>query len=325
MIPHLPGFHSHFSQKDAQASASMPWSRYPSFVPQKQIDMLAGFTGWTAEGILIGNGSNEILQLLFMSVLDRGASVVLSQPTFTLYKILARSLGAQVHEVMMDRGFAFNVDELIRVTNVNKATMLVLCSPNNPTGTSLSGRDLQRILDGTRTLVILDEAYIHFDETSQISLLNKYDRLVILQTFSKAMGAAGLRFGYSLSSPEIARDLNKVKLPYNVNVFTLIAAEVLISRWETIRSWIATIIRERERVRSAMSGIENVVVYPSGGNFLLFESIMAAPADVFRRLVDYGILIRDVSSYPLLGRGLRVTIGKPEENDEFLHALRKAI
>ncbi|HUI66379.1 MAG TPA: aminotransferase class I/II-fold pyridoxal phosphate-dependent enzyme, partial [Bacteroidota bacterium] len=130
--------------------SSVSWSRYPSFTPLRQLDMLASMTGWDADGILAGNGSNELLQLLFLSSLERGRAVVISQPTFTLYKILARSMGANVHEVPMGGGFSFDVDALIRVTNENRAAMLVLCSPNNPTGTSLPRRALQKILDSTQ-------------------------------------------------------------------------------------------------------------------------------------------------------------------------------
>ena len=309
----------------ADRLVSATWSRYPSFVPQRQLEMLAAFTGWTADGILIGNGSNEILQLLFASVIEKGTPVVLSQPTFTLYGILARGFGARVQDVMMRPGFTFDVDEIIRVTNECRAAMLVLCSPNNPTGTRLPRHDLLKILEATDALVVLDEAYVHFDEASHIPLLQTHERLVILQTFSKAMGAAGLRFGYSLSSPGIASGLRKFKLPYNVNVFTLLAAEVLMARWETIRSWIAKIVSERERVRSALGAMKEAVVYPSGGNFLLFESQITPATEVFRRILHEGILIRDVSAYPQLKRGLRVTIGKPEENDGFLNALRKAV
>ena len=304
---------------------AMRWSRYPDFVPQRQIDMLAGFTGCRSDGILLGNGSNDLLQLLFTSVLERGKSVVISQPTFTLYKLLAEGLGAEVHEVRMRRPFAFDVDTIIRTTNTEGASLLVLCTPNNPTGSVLRREDVVRILDSTGALVVLDEAYVQFAAESQIDLLKTYDRLVILQTFSKAMGAAGLRFGYALCAPGVAKDLAKVKLPYNVNLFTLLAAEVLMTRWDSIRQWIATICNERERVRRELERMPGIVVTPSEANFLLFESMKTSPGDVFHSLLRAGILIRDVSSYPMLERGLRVSIGTPEENTEFLNVLQETL
>ncbi|HUI63886.1 MAG TPA: histidinol-phosphate transaminase [Bacteroidota bacterium] len=300
-----------------------PWSRYPPFDPRRQRERLAAFTGWTADGILLGNGSNDLLQLLFLSVLDGSRSLVISQPTFTLYKLLGQSLGASVNEVFMKRPFAFDVEALVETTNRTRAAMIVICSPNNPTGTQLSLNEVQRILDATEALVVLDEAYVHFSGASATSLLSRYDRLVLLQTFSKAMGAAGLRFGYALLAPELARQLDKAKLPYAVNIFTLTAAEVLMDRWEELKPWIGTLIAERKRVYDALTQIDAIHVSESMANFLLFESLRKPPREIFEGLLRRGILIRDVSSYPMLGRALRVSIGTPGENDEFLNTLRE--
>jgi histidinol-phosphate aminotransferase len=301
------------------------WSRYPAFIPQEQIDLVAGFAGWDPAGTLLGNGSNDLLQLLFMSVLERGKTVVISQPTFTLYKLLARGLGADVREVMMDRSFRFDIPAIIAAAEETHAAMVVLCSPNNPTGTFLSEADVVRVLDATEGMVVLDEAYVHFAPGSLHHLLSRYDRLVVLQTFSKAMGAAGLRFGYALAAPALARQLNKIKLPYSVNIFTLIGAEVLIRRWDLIRGWIDTILKERERVRGVLAAMRGVTVHPSEANFLLMEVEGKTPREVFMHLAGRGILIRDVSSYPMLERGLRVTIGTPEENTAMLSALQEAL
>ncbi len=201
------------------------WSRYPSFVPAEQIARVAAFGGWMPEGTLLGNGSNDLLQLLFMSVLERGKTCVISQPTFTLYKILARGLGASVEEVPMTRDFGFDVDRIISAARSRSAEMVVLCSPNNPTGTLLGRDEVVSILEQTTGLVVLDEAYVQFAPGSLVDLLGKYDRLVVLQTFSKAMGAAGLRFGYAFCQPALAVNLNKLKLPYSINIFTLLAVD----------------------------------------------------------------------------------------------------
>ena len=309
----------------ARRLVAMSWSRYPAFVPEEQIEKLAVFTGWKKEGILLGNGSNDLLQLLFTCTLERGRGVVISQPTFTLYKILARSLGADVHDVPMVRPFAFDVDRIIKTANSTDASLVVLCSPNNPTGTLLPREDVIRILENTRSLVILDEAYVQFAPETQIRLLDTYGRLVILQTFSKAMGAAGLRFGYGLLDPSVSRELNKVKLPYSVNIFTLLAAEVLMDRWETIKGWIQTLVAEREFVRSELQQLPAIHAYESAANFIYFESLRKTPAEIFDALLAEGILVRNVSSYPMLERGLRVSVGTPEENREFLSTLKEAL
>jgi histidinol-phosphate aminotransferase len=305
--------------------AASAWSRYPAFVPQKQLDQLAAFTGWKPEGVLLGNGSNELLQLLFTCTLDASRSVVICEPTFTLYAILAQSLGSTVHRVPLKSDLTFDVDRIISTAKQERSAMVVLCSPNNPTGTQLPESDVIRILDETDALVAVDEAYIQFAPFSVVRLLDRYDRLVVLQTFSKAMGAAGLRFGYALMQPALATELNKVKLPYAVNIFTLMASEVLMERWDQINEWIATLITERERVRERLKAMTGITVYPSSANFLLFESAGRTPQEIFRGVLAKGILIRDVSSYPMLGRALRVSIGTPEENNEFLTALEECL
>ena len=303
--------------------AGQRWSRYPAFVPAEQIGKVAHFTGWDPGGVLIGNGSNDLLQTLFTCALGPGRSVVLSQPTFTLYRLLAETLGAAVTDVPMTSAFAFDVDGVIRAAQ--GASMVVLCSPNNPTGTQIARADIRRIIASTDALVVIDEAYVHFAGDSAVSLLKENDRLVVLQTFSKAMGAAGLRFGYALLAPALARQVAKAKLPYSVNIFTLTAAEVFMERWDSLRSWIGVIVAERERVFSALAGLEGVRVHASRANFLLFETLRKAPGDVFSSLLEKGILIRDVSRYPMLGRGLRVSVGTPGENTEFLNAIREAV
>jgi len=305
--------------------ASLRWSRYPPFVPNDQLELLASFAGWKREGTLLGNGSNDILQLLFTSVLEKGRSVVISQPTFTLYKLLARGLGADVVEVLMRPPFRFDVEGIIAAAQRSRASMVVVCSPNNPTGTLLAKEEVVRLIEGTDALVVLDEAYVQFAPRSLEDLLAGHDRLVILRTFSKAMGAAGLRLGYGLMSPVLAKNLDKVKLPYSVNVFTLLAAEVLVQRWETFKGWIDAIAAERERVFRELCDIPGIRAYPSAANFLLFESGTRLPREIFASLLQEGILIRDVSSYPLLGRCLRVSIGTPEENSAFLSSLRGAV
>ncbi|MGB2957698.1 MAG: histidinol-phosphate transaminase [Bacteroidota bacterium] len=305
--------------------AGLEWSRYPAFVPQEQIERVAEFSHWRSDGVLLGNGSNDLLQLLFMSVLDRGKGVVISQPTFTLYKILAQSLGATVHEVPMTQDFQFDVNRIISTVQETHASLLVLCSPNNPTGSYLAREDLVRILVSTTALVLLDEAYVQFAPESQVSLLPDHERLVLLQTFSKAMGAAALRFGYSLASPALTGQLKKVHLPYSINAFTLAAVDILLERWETYRGWIEIIIQEREKLFRALSALEGLVTHPSRANFLLLETTKRTPGEVFQALLQREILIRDVSSYPMLARGLRVSVGTPEENKTFVAALQEAL
>jgi histidinol-phosphate aminotransferase len=300
-----------------------PWGRYPEFVPTALIKTLAKFTGWKEDGILVGNGSNELIQATLAVTLGPGRRVAVPQPTFTLYKLMATTLQSEVAEVFLNPdNMTFDVDALVKAAR--NSDMLVLCNPNNPTGTLLETDAVVTLLKNARGLVLLDEAYHEFSEQSARPLLEKHRNLVVLRTFSKAMAMAGLRFGYMMADPDITREVNKAKLPYNVNIFTLAAADVVIERRAVLNQAITNLIRERDRVTSELQKRPAVKTFPSKTNFVLIKT--ARPArELFDSLYAQGVLVRDVSGYPLLERCLRVSIGRPEENNRFLEALDRAL
>src|SRR5437660_1601475 len=300
-----------------------PWGRYPEFVPAGIIRTLGKFTGWHEDGILVGNGSNELIQASLSVTLGPGRRLAVPQPTFTLYKLMARTLQAELSEVLLhsDR-LTFDVDKLLEAART--ADVVVVCTPNNPTGNLLEREALITLLKTAKGLVLLDEAYHEFSGQTAFSLLPEHPNLVVLRTFSKAMAMAGLRFGYMMAHPEIAREVHKSKLPYNVNIFTLTAAELVIERRAALNQGIAALIRERDRIFGELQKRPAVRAFPSKANFILMKT--AKPArQVFDALYSQGMLVRDVSSYPLLDRCLRISIGTPEENDRFLVALDQAL
>jgi histidinol-phosphate aminotransferase len=295
------------------------WGRYPEFVPEGTIKTLSKFAEWPEDGILVGNGSNELIQAALTVTLGKGRRVVIPQPTFTLYNLMSTALQADVQNVPMNaKDMTFDVDALVAAART--ADVVVICNPNNPTGTMLGRESLVAVLKEARGLVLLDEAYHEFSEQTAVPLLKDHRNLVVLRTFSKAMSMAGLRFGYMLTHPEIAREINKGKLPYNVNIFTLTAAELVIERRDVLQEAISTLIRERERVAVELQKRPAVQVFPSKANYLLMRTAMPA-RQLFEGLYIQGVLVRDVSAYPLLENCLRVSIGTPEENDRFLRAL----
>jgi histidinol-phosphate aminotransferase len=296
-----------------------PWGRYPEFVPVGVIKVLSKFTGWTEEGILVGNGSNELIQASLSVTLGPGRRLAVPQPTFTLYKLMATTLQADVDQIFLDaEDLTFDVDKLVAAARI--ADVVVVCTPNNPTGNVLEHDALKAVLKNAKGLVVIDEAYHEFSGQTALPLLAQHRNLVVLRTFSKAMATAGLRFGYMLAHPEIAREVYKSKLPYNVNIFTLAAAEVIIEKHEMLDRGISTLIRERERVFSELQKRPAIRAFPSQANFILLKTAKPARA-LFDALYGHGVLIRDVSAYPLLERCLRVSIGTPEENTRFLAAL----
>jgi histidinol-phosphate aminotransferase len=307
----------------AERVLERPWARYPEFVPVAITKALAKFTGWSEEGILVGNGSNELIQAVLAVTLGPGRTIAIPQPTFTLYKLMSRVLEANVNEVFLNPDdMTFDTDKL--ATAAREADVLAICSPNNPTGTLLAKDDLAHLLRNTKGWVMLDEAYHEFSGQTVFSLLRDHRNLVVLRTFSKAMSMAGLRFGYMMADPEIVREVHKAKLPYNVNIFTLTAAETVIERRSVLDEAIAKIVAERDRLIAELRTRPRVKVFSSRANFILMKTSRPT-RELFDGLYSEGVLVRDVSSYPLLDKAFRVSVGRPEENDRFLAALDKTL
>ncbi len=308
-----------------EALGARPWNRYPPFVASNFIQAVAEATRWPADGVLVANGSNELIQAILAVVVGPGVSVVVPEPTFTLYRLMTEVNGGSVASVPLRADLGFDVDAIVRAANDDRAAAVVLCTPNNPTGASLTADEILRVHDETGGLVLLDQAYVEFGGFDAIPLLDGRPRLVVLRTFSKAMSLAGLRAGYMLAHPALAAEVNKAKLPYNVNFFTEVAAaEVLRARAE-LAPLVRAVAAERDRMYGAMRSMEGIHVFPSAANFLCFrvQAEGVAHTEVFDRLLErWGVLVRDVSKYPMLERCLRVNAGTPEENDVFLEALR---
>jgi histidinol-phosphate aminotransferase len=300
------------------------WSRYPDFVPDGIRARLAEFAGWHKDGVLIGNGSNEVLLAALMVLVGSRSRVAIPAPTFTLYGLMSRILGAKVVEIPLNADLSYGVDRLIAGACEARAKVLVVCTPNNPTGSVLAESDVKRILDSYPGYLLLDEAYYDFCGQTAIKLLGSYPRLIVTRTFSKAMGMAGLRIGYLLAHPDLAAEIAKAKLPYNVNQFSLTAIQVVLDHPDRFRPAIDRILAEKARLAAELRQVPGIKVYPSGANFFLIE-LPIPPGTVFEDLYRTGVLVRDVSSYPMLSRCLRVSIGTREEDDRFISSLRDSL
>ncbi|MES2124977.1 MAG: aminotransferase class I/II-fold pyridoxal phosphate-dependent enzyme, partial [Gemmatimonadota bacterium] len=226
--------------------ARRPWHRYPEFVPEELRSALAAHYGWDPEGVLVGNGSNELIQAALAVTLDRDDVVVAPAPTFSLYRLLTAVFDGAYVGVRFRSGFQYDIDQLIRTAQQDGAKVLVLNTPNNPTGSALRMADVERALRETEALVLCDEAYVEFGGESAIPLLASHSRLVVMRTFSKAVGLAGLRFGVALAQPAVAREIAKAKLPYNVNMMTLAAAEVALAHHDRIDQRVQQVIAARD-------------------------------------------------------------------------------
>jgi histidinol-phosphate aminotransferase len=303
--------------------AARKWSRYPDFVPASLHERLAAFAGWIPEGIIAGNGSNELIQALLMVTIATGKSVLISEPTFALYRQVGTILGGDVESVPLTSGLQYDSEALQKMVAARQPDVTIICSPNNPTGCVIDESCLRTLLRLSRGLVVIDEAYHEFAEHSVVPLLAEHENLIVLRTFSKAMAFAALRLGYLLGPPDLVREIRKAVLPYNLNAFSQMAAEVAIENYESeLRPLVGRIISERERLFAELSKINGLSPVASKGNFMVVKSA-TEPTRIFADLLKHDILIRDVSSYPMLSDYFRISVGTPEENDRLLKALNE--
>jgi histidinol-phosphate aminotransferase len=300
---------------------AMDWSKYPITDGTKLAADLARAYGVDPAGVLVGNGSNELLQLLLFACVEPGDAVVVATPSFSLYGLQAAALGARLVEVPLRNGaeFRFPVRELIAAAQ--GAKLVLIGSPNNPTGTALTPQEAEELAAGVPCLLGIDEAYRDFCGQDFAPLLAGNPRLVLFRTFSKALAAAGLRAGCMLGAPALCSELHKIQLPYNLSAVTCLVAAELIRRPELVEERARQVVAERERVARALREL-GLTVHASGANFLLFEQSRLPAAQLHAALFRRGVLIRNVSTAPGLGKALRVSIGAPAANDAFLAALR---
>ncbi len=301
---------------------AMDWSKYPITDGSRLAADLARAYAVPPEGVMAGNGSNELLQLLLFACVDPGDTVVVAEPSFALYSLQAKALGARVVEVPLrapSGEFRFRLQDLVAASR--GAKIVLLGSPNNPTGTTLSFEDASLLAEAVPCLLGIDEAYRDFCGQDFAPLLAQHPRLVLFRTFSKALAAASLRAGCLLGAPALCAELRKVQLPYNLSASTAMIARALLARPELVVDRARLVIAERERMARALREL-GVTVHASGANFLLFEQARRPANELHAALFRRGVLIRNVSSAASLPHALRVSVGAPAANDAFLAAIR---
>ncbi len=300
------------------------FTRYPDPLGNELRKAIGQVTGASPENIILGNGSDELIQLLLQTFGGPGRRVVIPAPTFSMYKIHGQITGTEPVEIPRNSDFTLDEERLLAEMQVAGTTTAFIATPNNPTGTVVPVAQVRRILEQVDSLVIIDEAYIDFGGQTCLPLIREYPNLVVLRTFSK-VALAGLRLGYLTADTAVVRELLKVKQPYNVNAFSQAAARAVLRNWQYFRDQIEEIVAERERLEAEMGKIKGIDVVPSKANFILFRVPVPA-AGLHDALLESGVLVR---KNPGITHGLeqclRVTVGTRQENDFFLEKLTKLI
>lgn len=300
-------------------------NRYPDPQQRRLKAILAHQKGVSEKHILLGNGSDEVLDLLFRAFCEpKQDNVITLPPTYGMYKVLSGINVVENREVLLTDDFEPNVPAIKEKIDIN-TKLLFICSPNNPSGNSFSPEKIEELLDVFNGLIIIDEAYIDFSTfKSWSSKLSKYPNLVVTQTLSKAYGLAGIRLGICLASEEIIAVLNKIKPPYNVNELTQERAIQRVSDLEHVQNEVSKILAERDRLAVTLETIPFVSsIYPSDANFILAKVDDAALR--YGQLLQKGVVVRNRATQPLCENTLRFTVGTAAENKQLITALKSIL
>lgn len=300
-----------------------PFNRYPDPLQWEVKGKIAKIKNIPEQNIFLGNGSDEPIDLLYRAFCEpRIDNVVAIEPTYGMYKVCANINDIEYRKVLLDENFQFSADKLMAATDQN-TKLIWICSPNNPTGNSMDKSEIIRILNSFEGIVVLDEAYVDFNEEGTLTeeLIN-HPNLVILQTFSKAWGSAAIRLGMAFASEEIIHILNKIKYPYNVNILTQKQALKALDNHQQVVEWVNTLLTERASLISQLEKLPLVKhIYPTDANFVLIK-VDDANA-VYKYLVDKSIIVRNRSTVSLCMGCIRITVGSPQENKILIDELKQ--
>ncbi len=274
--------------------------------------------------IILGNGSDELIQMLVLAVSGADRVLLAPEPGFVMYKMLAQIIGMQYQGVPLQaRDFSLDLDAMLDAIEQYQPALIFLAYPNNPSGNLFERDAVERIITAASGFVVIDEAYCAFADDSFVNDLGKYDNLLLMRTVSK-IGLAGLRLGLLAGSRVCLQELEKIRLPYNINALTQASAVFALKHYDRLLEQTEQIRVSRHQMLDCLQSLSAIQVWPSQANFMLFR-VPNAPS-TFAKLKDNGILIKNLhGSHPLLEHCLRVTVGKPEENRTFLEVLRNAV
>ncbi len=315
-----------FKERVLQRCQQANWNRYPDFYPQDVLAGIGALHGLDEHWVMLGNGSNELIAAVLGATVGDGQQVAFPVPTFSLYAMMVAAAGGESIEVPLTPELQYDIAAFERLADLGRAHLLI-CTPNNPTGSRVAPAVVADLARRTERLVIVDEAYVHFGPDDHSALLVDHPNVIVLRTLSKALGLAGVRLGYALAHPSLVEHINKVKLPYNVGIFGLEVARELLADPGLADEHALRLVEQRERLAGAIAALdERLNVFNGHANFVLVRMPHGIdPSEVWTRLLNDGILVRNVSHYPGLAGCLRISVGTESENNLFLTTFRTAL
>jgi len=296
-----------------------PESSYKAFR-----EAISRYVGTDIEKITVTNGADEALDIVAKAFIERGTSILISAPTYSMYRVVSEIMNGRVMNVLRLPDFRDNVEGLLKVS-AREGGVIFLCSPNNPTGNTTSRADIIRLLDESRCLVVVDESYFEFSGKTFLDLTDKYDNLVIVRTFSKGFSMAGVRVGYIIAYESTVSYLNRVRPPNSISVISLSLAEIALNNIPLMKGYVDKIVRERERFIKRLSELKGVHLYPTEANFVLIRLTETKSSDVSNDLLRRGIVVRDVCGLPMLENCLRFSVRTQSDDDRLLEALEEVL
>jgi len=296
-------------------------NRYPVAGAPRLRERFAKYYGVNKNMIMLGNGSDELIQILCMAFKGKIKGVLVPVPAFSMYKIIAVNTGNKVVEVPLDNNFDLDIDAITGRIKDNFPALIFLSCPNSPTGNLFSRKKIETIIKKTPGIVVIDEAYASFSGQSLLSLMKKYDNVIFLNTLSK-LGMASIRLGFLIGNSDIVAQLDKVRLPYNINSLSHAAAGFFLDYKEEFSKQINEIAKRREELYQGMKEIRGIKPYPSLANFIFFSCSFDSNR-IYSRLIAEGIIVKNLNIPPLMPDCMRVTVGSKKENETFLKALKR--
>ena len=307
--------------------AAVPWNRYPDDRPHRLVAALADRVGVSSDSVIVGRGSNELTYTLALCFLEAGTPVVLPSPMFSLYTSAFAMQGADVVDVPATPDFQYDVDAILDAARQSGAPLTVVTTPNNPTGQTIAPADLERLAAGVPGVLVIDEAYHEFlDGPTATDLLASHENVLVMRTFSKAFGLAGVRLGYLVGAPALIQEMEKSRVPFLVDRLGEEIGLQILQRPDLVAERVAELKAARQALEDELAGIDGVEVLRGEANFFLFRTPLAA-STLIERMAAHGVRIRNVSGYAALaprdGRPgwVRVSAGTPAENEAFRTAL----